>query len=68
MSRFGSVPHSNQATVANPFGITAPLSTAPLGLTEVAALVTTMGGPEEPVEKFLIGLLNVPALFEALNR
>ncbi len=40
----GSVPHSNQPFVANPFGFTLPLSTPPTVVTDVAGFVATVGG------------------------
>jgi hypothetical protein len=43
VARAGSVPHSNQAVVACPFGFTDPLTVAPEPVTDVAALVVTVG-------------------------
>jgi hypothetical protein len=37
------VPHSNQALVATPFGLTVPFAVPEETVTEVAAVVTTVG-------------------------
>jgi len=50
-----SVPHSNQAFVARPFGVTFPFSEALVAATEDAARVVTVGGaPGEAVVKLII--------------
>ena len=43
VTRSGLVPHSNQASVARPFGFTFPLSVAPVVPTPVAVSVVTVG-------------------------
>jgi len=58
------VPHSNQAVVARPFGVTFALRVAPVAATEVAARVATVGSaPGEEVVKFAIALFVVPFAF-----
>ena len=42
-ARAGSVPHSNQAVAACPFGFTMPFKVAPLMVTEFAAFVVAVG-------------------------
>jgi hypothetical protein len=56
------VPHSNQAVVEAPFGLTVPLSVAPLEVTDPAAVVTTAGGFADVV-KLRIASFCVPATF-----
>jgi hypothetical protein len=64
-----SVPHSNHAVVARPFGVTFPFRVAPVAPTEVADKVKTVGWlPGEEVVKLTINPLEVPLLFPAQNR
>jgi hypothetical protein len=65
----GSVPHSNQAFVARPFGVTLALSTAAVADTEAAARVETNGGaPTKDVVNPATELLLAPRLLEAQIR
>jgi hypothetical protein len=59
----GSVPHSNQAVVASPFGITFPLRVALPPETEVAVIVVTEG--TDPAVKLTIVPHDVPELLLA---
>jgi hypothetical protein len=56
------VPHSNHAFVDAPFGFTLPFSVPALEVTELAAVVVTVGSTE-PVVKLRIPSFWVPALF-----
>jgi hypothetical protein len=56
------VPHSNHAVVAAPFGLTVPFIAAELVVTEVAAVVVTVGALA-PVVKLKIASFCVPAVF-----
>ena len=61
------VPHSNHAVVNAPFGFTLPLSVAELDVTELAALVATVGR-FALVVKLRIPSFCVPPLFCAPMR
>jgi hypothetical protein len=67
VERVLEVPHSNQATVETPFGLTVPLTVAELEVTELAAVVTTAGG-FAPVVKLRIPSFCVPPLFWPATR
>jgi hypothetical protein len=68
-ARVGTVPHSNQTVVANPFGLTFPFRVAPVAPTEVADALATVGGlPGEEVVKLIICPLEYPMLFSEQNR
>ena len=56
------VPHSNQAVVALPFGLTLPFNVAAADVTEPAAVVTTVGNTA-PVVKLKMPSRCVPAAF-----
>jgi hypothetical protein len=56
------VPHSNQAVVETPFGFTVPFIVAELVVTELAAVVVTVG-KFAPVVKLRIPSFCVPPLF-----
>ena len=56
------VPHSNHAVVETPFGLTVPFIVAELVVTELAAVVVTVG-KLAPVVKLSIASFNVPPLF-----
>ena len=56
------VPHSNQPVVETPFGLTVPFIVAELVVTELAAVVVTVGGLA-PVVKLRIASFCVPAAF-----
>jgi hypothetical protein len=43
VARVELVPHSNQAMVETPFGLTEPFNVAPLDVTDVAVFVITVG-------------------------
>ena len=65
------VPHSNHTDVALPFGFTLPLSVDELDVTEVAAVVVTVGkvGAGAVVVKLhAVDHALVPPLFFALTR
>ncbi len=63
------VPHSNQASVADPLGFTEPFNVAPPAETPVAEDVDTVGGSgAAEVEKLDTVPLTVPALFDAAMR
>jgi hypothetical protein len=67
-ARIGSVPYSNHAIVANPFGVTFPFRVAPVAPTAVADKDATVGGlPGEEVVKLTIRPLEDPLLFSAQN-
>jgi hypothetical protein len=68
VDRPGSVPHSNHAVVDAPFGFTPPFTVAPPDVTEVAALVDTVGGRAATVLKLRIDPFTVPPAFEAAAR
>jgi hypothetical protein len=69
VARVGSIPHSNQAVVAWPFGFTPPFTVAPLAVTEVAAFVDAVGGRSGMVVvKLRIVPFVVPAALEAATR
>ena len=61
------VPHSNHDEVDAPFGFTVPLSVAPLEVTELGAVVMTVGSTALVV-KLRIPSFCVPALFCAAAR
>jgi hypothetical protein len=48
VARVGSVPHSNQALVARPFGVTFPLRDERVAAIEFAARAVTAGGIPPP--------------------
>ena len=56
------VPHSNHAVVETPFGFTVPFIVAELVVTELAAVVVTVG-KFAPVVKLRIASFCVPPLF-----
>jgi hypothetical protein len=56
------VPHSNHPVVETPFGLTVPFMVAELVVTELAAVVVTVGGLA-PVVKLRIASFCVPATF-----
>jgi hypothetical protein len=56
------VPHSNHAVVEAPFGLTVPFIVPELVVTELAAVVVTVGGLA-PVVKLRIASFCVPAPF-----
>jgi hypothetical protein len=62
-----SVPHSNHADVASPFGVTSPLSVAVVAATEVAARVVTAGAAPG-VKLRMVLPLDVPELLLATTR
>ena len=62
VERVLDVPHSNQAVVETPFGLTVPFIVAELVVTELAAVVVTDGGMA-PVVKLSIASFWVPATF-----
>jgi hypothetical protein len=62
VERVLEVPHSNHAVAAAPFGFTVPFIVAELVVTELAALVATVGGLT-PVVKLMIVFFCVPPLF-----
>jgi hypothetical protein len=66
----GSVPHSNQASVARPLGVTLPFRVAVLNPTDVAAAVVATGGDpsEEVVKNWMEELFEVPFEFDAQVR
>jgi hypothetical protein len=67
VERVLEVPHSNQAIVGDPFGLTVPLVTAELVVTELAPVVVTEGG-FAPVVKLRIASFCVPPLFWPATR
>jgi hypothetical protein len=68
VDRVGSVPHSNQAVVAAPFGFTPPFNVPPPEVTEVAALVVAVGGRAATVLKLRIDPFTVPPAFDPATR
>ena len=69
VARAGSVPHSNHAVVDRRFGFTPPFNMAPPDVTEVAALVVTVGAREDTVVvKLRIDPFAVPVALEAAAR
>ena len=69
LARFASVPHSNQASVACPLGLTLPLNVAAEVVMEVAPKVCVVGGAlGVPVVKLVMLPLFAPALEEAQAR
>jgi hypothetical protein len=69
VARVGLVPHSNQAVVDAPFGFTPPFNVPPPEVTEVAALVDTVGDRSGMVVvKLRIDPLTVPPAFDAAAR
>jgi hypothetical protein len=62
VERVLEVPHSNQAVVETPFGFTVPFIVAELVVTELAAVVVTVG-KFAPVVKLRIASFCVPPLF-----
>ena len=65
------VPHSNQAVVVLPFGLTDPFNEADPEVTELAAVVVTVGNPEAAatvVKLYEVDQALVPPLFDALTR
>ena len=56
------VPYSNHTDVAAPFGFTLPFDTAELAVTELAAVVVTLGRTAEVV-KLTMPSFCVPAMF-----
>ena len=66
----GSVPHSNQALVARPFGLTVPLAVKEVAVTLVAALVVAVcAGPASVVREAMAPRTTVPpeANWEAIR-
>jgi hypothetical protein len=61
------VPHSNHAVVKAPFGLTVPFNVAEPDVTELAAVVATVGG-FALVVKLRIPSFCVPPLFCAATR
>jgi hypothetical protein len=67
--RVGLVPHSNHPFVVSPFGFTPPFKTPPVVVTDVVALVVTVGATAAVVVlKLAIEPFDVPAEFEAAAR
>jgi hypothetical protein len=69
VDRAGSLPHSNQADVAKPFGFTPPFNVALSIVIDVAAFVVTAGATAAAVVlKLAIEPFDVPAELEAAAR
>jgi hypothetical protein len=62
VERVLEVPHSNHAVAAAPFGLTVPFIVAELVVTELAAIVATVG-ELTPVVKLMMVFFCIPPLF-----